>query len=98
MPDTPTLRMLDPARHAAPPTARRPAAARPGTDVHEAARQRALALRREAIADASDRLGAAASAAGRRTWAALRRALPRALGAVGATAPARADGGCACPR
>jgi hypothetical protein len=94
MPDTPTLRMLDPARHAPPPAAGHPAAAHPVMDLHEAARQRALALRRKAIADAGDRLVAALAAAGYRARAALR----RAVGAVGATAPARSGGGCACPR
>lgn len=61
MSDTPSLRMLDPARQAvaAPSSGVTPVRPRPATDLHDAARRRAQALRRDAMNAAGDRVAAA---------------------------------------
>lgn len=61
MSDTPSLRMLDPTRQAvaAPSSGVTPVRPRPATDLHDAARRRAQALRREAMNAAGDRVAAA---------------------------------------
>lgn len=108
MTDTAFPRMLDPSRHAATtPTQRTPPEGRhPDLDLHEIARQRAQALRREALDEAASALIALLRRTLRAVWARVSLRAGASRAPYRATTPAQAaaastplpTGTCACPR